>query len=257
MENLLERPNTRLHVNRMLLDGADLGCARRCLSTLARLHAGFAGLDGVARERALPLDLHPFLSPSRKPVILAVNRLAAKPCHRRAPDVFDAELLALYLRALDQWEALAQWWYQEPLTLVHGDSHLGNFFETGSSTATEMGMIDFQGAHWGQGIRDVAYFLVNSMRPELLADHEQALVEGYAEEVTRLGAALDSARAWDGYRAFSFQTLMTAVVSLGLGSFTDSDAVVSAMLERSVAATRRLDFAGWLQELVRIDAFSG
>jgi hypothetical protein len=88
------------------------------------------------------------------------------------------------------------------------------------------------------------------MRPELLAEHEQALVESYAEEVTRLGAPLSADHAWDGYRAFSFQTLMTAVVSLGLGSFTDSDAIMWTMLERSVAATRRVDFAGWLDALV-------
>jgi hypothetical protein len=51
-------------------------------------------------------------------------------------------------------------------------------------------MIDFQGAHWGQGIRDVAYFLVNSMRPRLLVEHERALVECDAEVVTHLGAPL-------------------------------------------------------------------
>ncbi len=43
---------------------------------------------------------------------------------------------------------------------------------------------------------------------------------------------------------------MTAVVSLGLGSFTDSDAVIRAMLERSTAAVQRLDFAGWLDTLL-------
>jgi hypothetical protein len=112
-------------------------------------------------------------------------------------------------------------------------------------------MIDFQGAHWSQGIRDVQYFLVNSMRPDTLAEHERDLVAGYAEEVTRLGARLSAQEAWEHYRGFSFQTLMTAVVSLGLGSFTDSDAVMRAMLERAVAATRRLDFEAWLDS--RID----
>jgi aminoglycoside/choline kinase family phosphotransferase len=128
------------------------------------------------------------------------------------------------------------------LTLVHGDSHLGNFFETGS----EMGMLDFQGAHWSHAIRDVQYFLINSMRPELLAQNEEELVAGYAQEVTRLGLPLAAEEAWEKYRAFSFQTLMTAVVSLGLGSFTDSDEVMRAMLERSVAAIERLDVAAWL-----------
>jgi aminoglycoside phosphotransferase (APT) family kinase protein len=125
---------------------------------------------------------------------------------------------------------------------VHGDSHLGNFFETSG----EMGMIDFQGAHWGKGIRDVNYFLVNSMPPDLLADHEEELIAGYCEERTRLGAPLTVDDAFGEYRGFSFQTLMTAVVSLGLGSFTDSAEVMQMMLERSLAATRRLDFEGWL-----------
>lgn len=242
MENLLERPDTRLFVNRHLLEGVDLVRAARCIRTLARLHAGFADMPRPARERALPLDLHPFLSPSLKPVILAVNRLAARPCQRRAPTLFDDEAVGLYRRALDRWEALSRYWYREPLTLVHGDSHLGNFFETGS----EMGMLDFQGAHWSHGIRDVQYFLINSMRPELLARHEEELVAGYVEEVTRLGLPLGRDQAWQDYRAFSFQTLMTAVVSLGLGSFTDSDEVIRAMLERSVSAIQRLDFAAWL-----------
>ena len=47
-------------------------------------------------------------------------------------------------------------------------------------------------------------------------------------------------------RLTELATLMTAVVSRGLGSFTDSDAVMQAMLERSVAATRRLEFGAWL-----------
>ena len=107
-------------------------------------------------------------------------------------------------------------------------------------------MIDFQGSHWSKGMRDVQYFLTNSMRPELLAEHERGLVAGYCQERARLGAPLGTDEAWEQYRGFSFQTLMTAVVSLGLGSFTDSDAVMRAMLERSVAAVRRLDFEAWL-----------
>jgi hypothetical protein len=242
MENLLERPGTRLFVNRDLLEGVDLERAKRCLRTLARLHAGFAGWSLGDRERGLPTSLHPFLSPSLKPVMLAINRLAVAPCHERAPDIFDDEGVALYRRALDHWETLSDAWYREPLTLVHGDSHLGNFFETGD----DMGMLDFQGTHWSKGIRDVQYFLINSMRPERLAEHERELIAGYCEDRTRLGAPLAADEAWEQYRGFSFQTLMTAVVSRGLGSFTDSDAVIQVMLERAVTATRRLGFGAWL-----------
>jgi len=246
MENLQERPDTRLFVNHHLLEGVDLDLAARCIRALARLHAGFAGLSPQDRERALPVALHPFLSPTLQPIMLALNRLAVTPCRKRAPDVFGEAEAALYRRTLEHWATVSEAWYREPLTLVHGDSHLGNFFESGS----EMGMLDFQGAHWGRGIRDLQYFLINSMQPEVLATHERGLVAGYAEEVTRLGLPLSADEAWQEYRGLSFQALMTAVVSLGLGSFTDSDAVVRTMLERSVAAIRRLDFAGWLDAVL-------
>ena len=136
-------------------------------------------------------------------------------------------------------------WYAEPLTLVHGDSHWGNFFETPSGA----GMLDFQGAHFGAGLRDVQYFLVNSMKASELAPYEQELVEHYVKRVSDAGAPIAFEVAWAQYRAFSFQTLMTAVVSLGLGSFTDSDEVMRVMLERSTAAVRRLDFEAWLGAL--------
>jgi aminoglycoside phosphotransferase (APT) family kinase protein len=242
MENLAERPATRVFDNRMLLEGVDPGAARRALETLASLHAAFAGLDAAARERALPTALHPFLSPSLGPALLALNRLAVSPCRRRAPELFDRGLADLYRRALSAWPRLLAHWYREPLTLVHGDSHLGNFFESGEA----LGMLDFQGAHWSRGMRDVAYFLVNSMPSERLARHERELVRCYAEAVTRRGSPLDPDDALEEYRAFSFQILMTAVVSLGLGSFTESDAVIRTLLERATSAVRRLGFGDWL-----------
>ncbi len=245
MENLAERPGIVLHVNRELLEGATQDGARRCLGALARLHAGFANLGEAEREQALPRALHPFRSPSLRPIMLAVNRLAAKPCHERAGDLFDVELLELFRRALSNWDVMESAWYRGPLTLVHGDSHWGNFFETPDG----IGMLDFQGAHFGAGLRDVQYFLVNSMTVPELAACERDLVQHYVEVISDLGAPVAFEDAWEQYRAFSFQTLMTAVVSLGLGSFTDSDEVMRVMLERSTAAVRRLDFEGWLASL--------
>ena len=65
-------------------------------------------------------------------------------------------------------------WYGEPLTLIHGDSHLANCFEYPTPGGPRMGLIDFQGMHWCKGIRDVQYFLINSLEPDLLAAHEGA-----------------------------------------------------------------------------------
>ena len=253
MENLNERRDVKLFVNREMLEGLEVERARRCVRTLARLHAGFEGWPADRREAALPIALHPFLSPTLEPIMLAVNRLAVPRCAARAGGVFGEPEASMALRALAHWGALQCAWYREPLTLVHGDSHLGNFFEVGD----DLGMLDFQGAHWSRGTRDVAYLLMNSMPADALAQHEKSLVETYVEARAELGAPIDADTAWNEYRGFSFQTLMTAVVSLGLGSFTDSDEVIAAMLERSVAAVRRLRFAEWLEESIANDRNTG
>ena len=61
--------------------------------------------------------------------------------------------------------------------------------------------------------------------------------------------ALPADRAREQYRALSFQTLMVAVVSLGLGSLTEREATLRTVLRRAVAAIDRLDLAGWLERL--------
>ena len=147
---------------------------------------------------------------------------------------------------MDHWDRLLAWWYREPLTLVHGDSHLGNFFAHGE----RFGMLDFQATHWGKGLRDVHYFLTDSLPADTLAQHEQALLQHYLDALATQGVHLSSDEAWDQYRGFSFQTLMTIVASLGLGPLTERDAVMEEVLRRAVASHRRLDFRGWLGETI-------
>ncbi len=55
--------------------------------------------------------------------------------------------------------------------------------------------------------------------------------------------------AFDQYRAFSFQTLMVGVVSIGLGPLTERDTTVRAITRRSAAAVERLGFHEWMNGL--------
>ena len=80
-------------------------------------------------------------------------------------------------------------------------------------------------------------------------EHEDALIDHYVAELGHRGIELDPRVARDQYRALSFQTLMVAVVSIGLGSLTERDDTVRTVLRRSVAAIDRLDFADWLAKL--------
>ena len=245
LEDLHAAGDLRLFTNPDMIAGASVERAKQCLSTFAALHAAFDGLPADERAAILPPELHPFNSPNARVLSPVLSHAAIGPCHRKAPELFPKDMVELYRHALARYDALMAYWYREPLTLIHGDSHLGNFFVTGD----RMGMLDWQAVQWAKGIRDVQYFLINSLREEVLAANERELIEHYVAELASHGVTLPYEEAWAQYRAYSFQTLMTSVVSLGTASMTDMDEVLEVILARSVAAIRRTDFAGWLDSL--------
>jgi len=249
LEDLSAAPGVRLFGNRDMAAGTTPERAVRALTVLAQLHAGFWDRSAAERETLLPLALHPFFPPRRRAVSRALLAAAIGPCRSRAPDAFPPQLAALCRRALARWDALIASWYAGPLTLVHGDSHLGNLFEAAAPEGPQMGMLDFQAVHWSKGVRDVQYFLINSLAPDVLERHESSLIDHYTAELLRHGVVLDPERAREDYRAFSFQTLLTAAVSYGLGGLVEREAVVKTVLERSAAAVERLGFADWLDAL--------
>jgi GTPase SAR1 family protein len=75
-----------------------------------------------------------------------------------------------------------------------------------------------------------------------------ALAKLFSPRKARYGDPLTLVHG-DKYRAFSFQTLMVAVTTIGLGSLTERDATVRTVLRRSVAAIDRLGFGDWLEDL--------
>jgi len=245
LEDLHAAGNLRLFTNPDMIEGVSVERAKQCLGAFASLHAAFDGLSREERGAILPPELHPFNSANARALSPVLSRAAIGPCHRKAPTLFPKDVVELYRHAIDHYDALMSYWYSEPLTLIHGDSHLGNFFVTGE----QMGMLDWQAAQWAKGIRDVQYFLINSMHEDLLAANERKLIRHYVSELARHGVTLDEEEAWAQYRAYSFQTLMTSVVSLGLGTMTDMDEVLAVILERSVAAIRRNNFSDWLSAL--------
>jgi aminoglycoside phosphotransferase (APT) family kinase protein len=249
LENLAELPGARMFVNADMAAGTTPEQARRCLTAFAELHASHHDLDGAQRERLLPLSMHPHLEPRKRAAMETLNRVAVQRATMNAPELVAPTIARTYAQALDRWDALLAYWYTGPLTLAHGDSHLANCFEYATDDGPRAGLLDFQGVHWSKGIRDVVYFLVHSLEPDVLVAHEDALVDHYVEEMARRGLELDTVRARDEYRAFSFQALMVGVVAVGLGGFTEREATVRTMLHREVAAIERLDFAGWLATL--------
>ncbi len=249
LENLQEVPGVRLFINRDMAAGTTPDRARMCLATFAELHAAFWGWTNSQREALLPAALHTYLAPGGRAMTRALNAAAIAPAHKAAPDLFTKVHAEICRLAIRKWDALIESWYSEPLTLIHGDSHLANCFEYPAPDGPRMGMLDFQGLQWCKGIRDVQYHLINSLEPEVLAKHEDELIDYYIAELGFRGIELDAEHAREQYRALSFQTLMVAVVSIGLGSLTERDDTVRTVLRRSVAAIERLGFGEWLEGL--------
>lgn len=241
LENLHADPEVQLFSNPDMLEGPSIEQARRCLAALAKLHASFSDLSPTERETLLPRMLHPYLSPHMREVSKVLGAVALEPCRKKAPHLLTQEHVDLVKSTMKRWDALLDWWYREPLTLAHGDSHLGNFFLHGE----EVGMLDWQAVQWGKGIRDVQYFLIDSLPANLLASHEEELVRYYLAELAGHGVSLPFEEAWEQYRAYSFQTLITIVVSIGSGSMVGMDRVMEQILVRSLAAIERLRFAEW------------
>ena len=112
-------------------------------------------------------------------------------------------------------------------------------------------MLDFQAAHWGPGIRDVQYFLIDSLPADVLARHEQELVRYYVEQRAAHGSAIDFEQTWQDYRGLTFHALMTIVVSIGLAAMSEEqDDLMVEILRRAIAAIERVDYRGWLHQFL-------
>ena len=253
LENLSDEPGVELFTNREVAAGTTIERARLVLKTLARLHAHFGDWSATDREHLLPASFNTYTARRWRSLTHALNVLSLAPAHRAAPDLITERIVDTCRMALGRWDDVLRAWYAGPLTLVHGDSHLGNCFaytdEDEDEDETHVGMLDFQAVHWSKGMRDVQYFLINSLESELLASAEDDLIRFYCEQLAELGVSLSFADAHAQYRAFTYQTLMVGLVPLGLGALTERETTVRTFARRSALAVERLGFREWVEDL--------
>lgn len=137
-------------------------------------------------------------------------------------------------------------WADQPQTLIHGDTHLGNLFFVGDRP----GMLDWQVATISAGIRDVAYFAASSLATDDREHIERGLVARYVARLESLGVEVDGDRQWLLYRAGVTEFYLAAVSTAGVGERMQSAEVCRTGVERAVAAVGALDSFGALEQLV-------
>jgi hypothetical protein len=136
-----------------------------------------------------------------------------------------------------------------PLTLLHGDSHLGNTFAWADGRS---GLLDWQVVWRGPGLREVSYWMSSGLEPEMRRSAERDLIERYLEGLRAGGVkdvpAFDT--AFDRYRLFAAEAWDATAMTInwpGLQAQQNADAA----FRRACAAVGDLDTAALMNRLYR------
>lgn len=182
-----------------LADRCDIDHARGLIDVFATLHSRFWASPRFAADlhwvrtwgtRQGNAVLKRFYSRGRRGA-LRLGRPEVTPAVRAVSAALDAHIEAFYR----EFEV-------GPLTLLHGDSHLGNTFALPDGRS---GLLDWQVVWQGPGLREVTYWMVSGLEPELRRRHERELLDRYLEGLRAGGVKTVPSpdAAYQRYRLFS------------------------------------------------------
>ncbi len=158
---------------------------------------------------------------------------------------------------LHNFAKIRRYWSKGPLTLAHGDSHIGNTFY--SVDRTQAGMCDFQCVSEEHGLRDVSYYLMMSCDPKVLPIVEEDVLKYYLTELRAALIAVGKEQyvheipkyedAYFMYRGYSLWVLSAWIMCCGMLGLVKDDFIVFA-LQNSFDTCMRLDALGVLRDIV-------
>jgi len=158
------------------------------------------------------------------------------------PPEFHA-LAGLYCARSD---AIASLLAAGPRTMVHGDAHLGNMFAFG----TDPGLLDWAMIGCAPAMRDVAYFLCNSVPTAMRRAEERRLIDRYCAALRGHGVVLAANDAWEQYRVQAVTGWVAAVSTAGMGARWQPERIGLAGTHRANATVADLTTVDALQVLL-------
>lgn len=208
--------------------------ARAVITRLALLHAAYWESPRFVSDLAWlrSRDRNPNYPIERFLCALAVPAGVAK-----LRDLVPAEIRAAVPRIVAARDTLEDAWARGPLTLIHGDAHAGNLYFLPNA----VGLLDWQLAQRAQGMRDVAYFLTNSLPIAVRREHERALIALYLRTLAEHGVtppAFDV--VWEQYRLHAVYAWIAAAVTAAAATL-QQEPIVRAAVERTSVAMTDLD----------------
>jgi hypothetical protein len=229
-----------------LSDRCEVAHARGLIDAFAQLHARFwqsprfdGELNWVRTWSTRPGNavLKSFYKRGRRGA-LRLDRPEVTPAVRSLAAALDANIDAYY----SEFEA-------GPLTLLHGDSHLGNTYALPDGRS---GLLDWQVIWRGPGLREVTYWMITGLEPDDRRAHEQDLLQRYLDGLAAGGVneVPTYDEAFDRYRLFSAEAWDATAMTIawpGLQAPENAE----AGWRRACIAVEDLDTAGAVNELGR------
>ena len=206
------------------------------IDSLASLHAVFWRSPRLNRDLNWLGDGAPH-NGSR--VSRFISELSHRPTLRQFPDVLGPEVSRDAVLIHRHRETLDRYWARQPQTVIHGDSHVGNmYFVDGRA-----GLLDWQVVQSGQGIRDVAYFLITSVDTDLRLRHQRPWITRYLDQLRALGVPesdLNWDATWNRYRTHALYAYVATAVTAAMSDL-QSPQIQRLGLERAQRALLDLE----------------
>lgn len=162
---------------------------------------------------------------------------------------------AFYL-GLNHYNRLRRFWSTcGPMTMAHGDAHMGNVFVSGDYI--KAGFIDFQCVSVEHFMRDVSYHLINSCPAEDLKDIEEPMMRWYLQQLEASFRAQGKEqyieeipsyeRAYFLYRGHALWSLFAWIICCGFSGVVMVDFAVCS-LQRGLDTGHRLNILGAVKQ---------
>ncbi|HKY93469.1 MAG TPA: NTP transferase domain-containing protein [Nevskiaceae bacterium] len=147
---------------------------------------------------------------------------------------------------VDLWGRYVAQLVRGPVTLLHGDAHIGNTYVLPDGG---VGFLDWQVVRRGNWSQDVGYFLVGSLTEDDRRRKERELLEAYRDALDLPATQRPSREAaWLAYRASAAYGLAIWLSTMGTDGWQSPD-VSRALVARYAAAFVELDTPAALDAL--------
>ena len=127
----------------------------------------------------------------------------------------------------------------QPLTLCHGDYHLGNLFFGPANGNRSLVVFDWEGLRRAQGPLDLSFFLIWNLKPELRRGVEKDLLQKYCAMLKKQGVENYSVdQCYQSYQVTVYNLMLPSLVHIGavLGTSSNRAQTVEVVLTRTSEA---------------------